>query len=448
MIRGWKYDADMRNAETSSVDRYPRFLQYPSSGRVDCGPTTGRCLPVHYMTLDGRPLSPQNIPYIKTGKAVELEVVRSHLKYKDGDPDPDGASLFSPFGDWASTGELTLKTDYPMRASFNEGVSCSSTRDQTLYIDSGTYRPSQDREDEDWRDTTVYIKLCRDTRSSEEDDALLEFFPREARYGWRATDPSHQDGGRVRHYQNFKSDSCHATRVAFPQDLRGALLGTDCLTTRTHGGYADFYTFTNPRTQTVTIDLENEGERLDTYLYLVRGSSITGSEVDHDDDSGDGSDSHLEQSLRSGAYTVIVTNYGRGRSRTGDYRLRIRAGAANAACSVTPITDEETDGRWSHSDCESSRRSGSYVDYYTFEVTGARTKRVQIDLDSRTDSYLYLISGTSPAGTAYIEGDDDDGPGLDARIRRDLWPGHYTIAATTYGEDATGSYTLEVDGHD
>ena len=168
--------------------------------------------------------------------------------------------------------------------------------------------------------------------------------------------------------------------------------------------------------------------------------------MDHDDDSGDRRGaSKLQQSIRAGTYTVVVTNYGRGRVRTGDYRLRIRSGGG---CSVTPITQEETDGRWSSNDCESSRRSGSYVDYYTFEVTGTRNKRVQIDLDSRTDSYLYLISGTSPAGTAYIERDDDGGPGRDARIRRYLSPGHYTIAATTYDDDQTGSYTLEVDGHD
>ena len=285
---------------------------------------------------------------------------------------------------------------------------------------------------------TVYIKLCQDTSSNEEDDELLEFFPREARYRWARTDPYHKDGGRVRHYQNIKSDSCHATRVSFPQDLRGSLLGTDCLTTRTHGGYADFYTFTNPRTQTVTIDLENEGERLDTYLYLVRGSSITGSEVAHNDDYNGTRDSHLEQSLRAGTYTVVVTNYGRGRSRTGDYQLRIRAGSG---CSVTAITEEETDGRWTTSDCESTRRPGAYVDYYTFEVTGTRTKRVQIDLDSREDSYLFLISGTSPAGTAYIQKNDDRSRySRDARIRTYLSPGHYTIAATTYYEDATGTY--------
>ena len=274
------------------------------------------------MTLDGRPFSPQNIPYIKTGKVVELELVRSHLQYREGPPSKDGLNLFNQYSDWAGTG--ALKTDYPMRASWTRIVSCSSTRDQTLYFDSATYRPSENDEDEDWRKTTVYIKLCRDTYSSEEDDELLEFFPREARYRWRRTDPYYKDGGRVRHYQNIKSDNCQATRVSFPADVRGSLLGTDCLTTRTQGGYADFYTFTNPRTQTVKIDLENEGESLDTYLYLVRGSSISGAEVDSDNNSGSGSDSELELSLRSGTYTVIATNYGLSRIRTGDYRLRIR----------------------------------------------------------------------------------------------------------------------------
>ena len=113
------------------------------------------------------------------------------------------------------------------------------------------------------------------------------------------------------------------------------------------------------------------------------------------------------------------------------------------------ITEEETDGSWSSNDCESTRRTGSYVDYYTFEVTGSRTKQVQIDLDSREDSYLFLISGTSPAGTAYMEKNDDRSRfSRDARIRRNLAPGHYTIAATTYYRKTTGTYTLEVDGHD
>ena len=41
-----------------------------------------------------------------------------------------------------------------------------------------------------------------------------------------------------------------------------------------------------------------------------------------------------------------------------------------------------------------------------------------------------------------------DGPGTAARIRRNLSPGHYTITGTTYRDDATGTYTLEVSGHD
>ena len=98
-------------------------------------------------------------------------------------------------------------------------------------------------------------------------------------------------------------------------------------------------------------------------------------------------------------------------------------------------------------DCESTRRSDRYVDYYTFQVEGTSSRQVQIDLESSDDSYLYLISGDDPSGTSYLERDDNDGPGLDARIIRTLSPGTYTIAATTYDEDDTGYYTLEVSGH-
>ena len=137
------------------------------------------------------------------------------------------------------------------------------------------------------------------------------------------------------------------------------------------------------------------------------------------------------------------------RADTGAYcsnRSMVRAGGG---CTVTPITEEETDGRWTTSDCESTRREDRYVDYYTFEVTGTRTKRVQIDLDSGTDPYLFLISGNNPAGTTYLaKNDDRSSYSRDSRIMMNLSPGTYTIAATTYRRDATGTYTLEVDGHD
>ena len=126
------------------------------------------------------------------------------------------------------------------------------------------------------------------------------------------------------------------------------------------------------------------------------------------------------------------------------YDRNIVADACHAIEVESPV---EISGSLLGTDCWSARRHGAYADYYTFQVEGSRSRSVAIDLDSDTDSYLFLISGNSPVGTAYLERDDDDGPGRDARIRRTLSPGTYTIAATTYGEYETGDYTLEVSGH-
>ena len=162
--------------------------------------------------------------------------------------------------------------------------------------------------------------------------------------------------------------------------------------------------------------------------HLLRGSRITGAEEDHDDDGGSGRNSELSLDLTRGDYTVVATNYGRGRIRTGDYMLKIRN---EQSCPVQAISGRTTRGQWTHSDCESTRREESYVDYYTFEVTGSQSTRYRIDVDSSVDSYMYLIEGDSPAGTDYLERDDDGGPGRDARITR----------ITEY---ETGSYTLMV----
>ena len=436
------YDDELTDAEDTSVDLREEFIQYPPTGSVDCSPSTGRCLPLQFMTLDGRAFAPQNIPYIKTGRVVKLRVVRAHQLYPEGPPTTSGLNWWNRWGEWLRSGEITLRTEYPIRASKTEAVSCLSTADQDLPIDFEEYSSSRNAADEAWRETVVYITSCHNTRSSEEDDALIEFLPLEARYRYQTANPYHRDGDRVRHYENIRADSCHATDVDYPVEVRGSLLGTDCLSTRTHGGYADFYTFYVSESGSFEIELmSDEGEEVDTYLYLLRGSRITGAEEDHDDDGGSGRNSELSLDLTRGDYTVVATNYGRGRIRTGDYMLKIRN---EQSCPVQAISGRTTRGQWTHSDCESTRREESYVDYYTFEVTGSQSTRYRIDVDSSVDSYMYLIEGDSPARTDYLERDDDGGPGRDARITRTMAPGTYTIAVTTYDEYETGSYTLRV----
>ena len=96
-------------------------------------------------------------------------------------------------------------------------------------------------------------------------------------------------------------------------------------------------------------------------------------------------------------------------------------------------------GRWEVGDCGSLQRSGSHADFYHFRVE--REQRVTIDLESSTDTYLYLYeSGVSQLRS----GDDDSGTGANARIVTTLPPGDYYIEATTYGSSQMGDYRLRV----
>ena len=99
--------------------------------------------------------------------------------------------------------------------------------------------------------------------------------------------------------------------------------------------------------------------------------------------------------------------------------------------------------------CVSTRRPGSYANYYSFTVDGVYSPQVTIDLTSvDADPFLYLIQGDSIAGIGYLEYDDDDGAlNYDSQIIRMLLPDTYIIVATTYGNNDIGSYTLSVTGH-
>ena len=384
-----KYGAS-NSDEESSADLYAEYRQYPSTGSVNCSPTSGRCLPVHYLTLEGRPLSPQNIPYMVTSRAIPIDVVRAHLQYEEGPP-TDDTSLFKRFSDWRNTGELVLQVTYPLRASFSSVVSCpteTSPGQQTLYINSSTYPVST--ADSTRKTTRIHIKSCTATSSAEELSPLLEFHPRQARYEYGETAPEYLDGDRVRHYQHIRAESCGTVPVSYPAEVPGSWLGTDCYTSRNHGFYADYYSFSVPSTKAVQIDLSYAGDYIDTYLYLLRGDSYTGAAVTENDDHGGTHNSRIVHTVTQGDYTVVATTYGTSR-HTGDYQLSIR----DEGCPTTPFVGSQVAGSWTSSDCASSRRAGRFVDYYTFEVEGSQTGTVQIDLVSSTDPYLFLVTGVT-----------------------------------------------------
>ena len=434
-----KYE-DSNDTEERSVDLDPQFLEYPSSGTVDCGPITGRCLPVHYLEVDGRPFAPQNLPFVVTNRTIALNVV-----YAKGPPTND-TSATNWNSEWRSTGELLLRVNYPLRASHSSVIACPTETNpkpnpQTLAI-SHTNWPVPTR-DSDRKTTRIYVKACAATATGGEAETLMELYPRQARYQWRVTNPEYREGGRARHYLNFRTQACGTVEVDYPSTILDEWLGSDCWTTQSRGYYADFYTFSEPSTQTVTIDLGYTGGYVDTYLYLLYGEAIRGTRVIENDDYGGTYNSHIQTNLARGDYTVVATTYSTSK-RTGDYKLSI----LNASCITTPIDESRAYGYWNTSDCKSTRGTGGrYVDYSTFEVE-EYTRTVQIDLSSDVDTYLFLISGDDPSGNTYLAyNDDGDGVGLDSRIIRRLAPGAYTIAATTYSQNQTGGYSVEVSGH-
>ena len=124
-------------------------------------------------------------------------------------------------------------------------------------------------------------------------------------------------------------------------------------------------------------------------------------------------------------------------------------------CIGTLTGSATVNGTWA-SDCEStepSRRDGGdrYARFYTFTLTAASD--VTVTLESTEDTFLYLRQGTGKSGTALHTNDDhaDEADCTatltkteDSCITASLAAGDYTIEATTYESETTGSFTLTV----
>ena len=108
-------------------------------------------------------------------------------------------------------------------------------------------------------------------------------------------------------------------------------------------------------------------------------------------------------------------------------------------------------------DCLSENRHVDQVDggladrdYYArfFTFTLGESATVTISLTSDSDTFLYLMEGAARDGDLVDKNDDIDrnAQNYDSRIGpTELSSGDYTIEATTYDPDTTGSFTLTVE---
>ena len=102
-------------------------------------------------------------------------------------------------------------------------------------------------------------------------------------------------------------------------------------------------------------------------------------------------------------------------------------------------------GQWAVG-CQSSEPDRGHSRYYSFTLD--QESEVTIDLESDdADPYLYLRQGNTRSGTVVEGGEDDDGgEGFNSQLVVTLEAGTYTIEATTYAEEETGSFTLSISG--
>ena len=112
---------------------------------------------------------------------------------------------------------------------------------------------------------------------------------------------------------------------------------------------------------------------------------------------------------------------------------------------VQPLDSVAVEGTW-NDDCLSRNREDAYARYYTFSIL--RQFDVSITLESETDPYVFLLSGTGADADYLAENDDIDtgGRNFNSRVAITLEPGDYTIEATTYEQPAVGDFTLTVRG--
>ena len=246
-------------------------------------------------------------------------------------------------------------------------------------------------------------------------------------------------------------DGCGATITA-----DGTITGTwadDCESQVPDRGFARYYSFTLAQQSEVAIDLTSD---VDTYLYLRSGNTRTGAALHENDDIASGGvnlNSQISQTLAAATYTIEAATYDD--DETGSFTLTISGLSGTTTnpdpdpetdtCSGTTITaDGVTSGTWAD-DCQSQVSDRGYAHYYTFILD--QQSDVTIDLMSTVDPFLYLRNGTARTGVTVAFNDDvEPGVNTNSQISQSLAAGVYTIEATTYDEEQTGSFTLTISG--
>ena len=120
------------------------------------------------------------------------------------------------------------------------------------------------------------------------------------------------------------------------RDSRLGSWGSDCASQNRGGKYARFYSFQVSGTSDVRIDLDSaDNPEVDTYLYLISGSSVSGTVLERDDDGGNGRNSRITRQLSAGTYTLEATTFGS--ARTGRFTVAVEVSKPAASANLNSV---------------------------------------------------------------------------------------------------------------
>lgn len=179
----------------------------------------------------------------------------------------------------------------------------------------------------------------------------------------------------------------------------------------------------------VTVGLQSR--EFDAYLYVAEAA--TGQVLAENDDWGGTSDSQVIVELAPGEYEIWASSFSL--PAAGSYSISVDEMRFEISREFHPGQPFDGFLGAQREPIPGSNRTGIPLDFSIAQSTTVDIVMHSEDLDS----YLVLADGRGN----YITEDDDGGGGLNARVRRELAAGDYTLWATSHGEHEMGRFQIE-----
>ncbi|MEN8162793.1 MAG: hypothetical protein ABFS37_01580 [Acidobacteriota bacterium] len=201
-------------------------------------------------------------------------------------------------------------------------------------------------------------------------------------------------------------------------------------------GDLDYYWLNAPNSGSFTFETTGSTDT-ELRLYDANGDAIAS-----DDDSGADTNARITYTLVGGQkYSVAVNEYGN--NGTGDYALVI-SGCTGGGCGTDPGNDDLASAT-ALAGCPTTHAGIDCIgDVDVYKIIAPNSGNYSFDSYSgETDTALVIFDSNGVS----IASDDNSGNGHSAHIDLDLTGGlTYFIQVNESGNDATGSYTLQIGG--